>query len=65
MSASKKPITTWNSGDLGISTENTDRFDMLKMQEPARESKCEILEGASPEEKAAKLVSKLKEVKVI
>jgi electron transfer flavoprotein beta subunit len=65
MSASKKPITNWTAADLGLTAENTDRFDMVKMQEPSRESKCEILEGAGPEEKAAKLVAKLKEVKVI
>jgi electron transfer flavoprotein beta subunit len=65
MSASKKPTTTWTAADLGLATDNTDRFEMQKMQEPSRESKCEILEGASPEEKAANLVAKLKEVKVI
>jgi electron transfer flavoprotein beta subunit len=65
MSAAKKPITTWKAEDLGIVTGNTSRFDMLKMDIPAHEGKCEILEGASPEEKAAKLVAKLKEVKVI
>jgi electron transfer flavoprotein beta subunit len=65
MSAAKKPITTWNAEELGIETVDTNRFDLLKMYEPAHEGKCEILEGASPEEKAEKLVTKLKEVKVI
>jgi electron transfer flavoprotein beta subunit len=65
MSAAKKPVTTWNAEELGIETGNTDRFKLLKMDEPAHESKCEILDGASPEEKAEKLVAKLKEVKVI
>jgi electron transfer flavoprotein alpha/beta subunit len=65
MSAAKKPITTWNAQQLGIETGNTDRFNLLKMDEPAHEGKCEILEGASSEEKAEKLVTKLKEVKVI
>lgn len=65
MSAAKKPITTWNAQQLGIETSNTNRFKMIKMDEPVREGKCEILEGASSEEKAEKLVTKLKEVKVI
>jgi electron transfer flavoprotein beta subunit len=65
MLAAKKPITTWNAQELGIETGNTDRFNLLRMDEPAHESKCEILEGASSEEKAEKLVAKLKEVKVI
>jgi electron transfer flavoprotein beta subunit len=65
MSANKKPITTWTAQDLGITAAGTDRFDMTKMQVPVHEGKCEILDGAGPEEKAAKLVAKLKEVKVI
>lgn len=65
MSAAKKPITTWNARDLGIETGNTGRFTMIKMDAPAHESKCEILEGSSSEEKAVKLVTKLKEIKVI
>lgn len=65
MSAAKKPITTWKVEELGIETGNTNRFTMIKMDMPAHEGKCEILEGASPEEKAEKLVAKLKEVKVI
>jgi electron transfer flavoprotein beta subunit len=65
MSAANKPITTWNAQELGIEIENTNRFTMIKMVEPARESKCEILEGSSPEEKAEKLVTRLTEVKVI
>ena len=65
MSASKKPITTWNAEELGIETSNTTRFDLIKMYQPAHESKCEILEGASSEEKAEKMALKLKEIKVI
>ena len=65
MSAVKKPITIWDTKELGIETGNTNRFDLLKMYEPAHDSKCEMLEGASSEEKAEKLVAKLKEVKVI
>jgi electron transfer flavoprotein beta subunit len=65
MSAAKKPISTWNAAELGIETDKVSRFDMLKMDMPTHEGKCEILEGASPEEKAEKLVAKLKEIKVI
>ncbi len=65
MSASKKPITTWTAADLGIEVENVNQFEITKMYEPVHESKCEILEGGSPEEKAAKLVGKLKETKAI
>jgi electron transfer flavoprotein beta subunit len=65
MSAAKKPVTTWNAGELGIETAGTGRFSFIRMDEPARESKCEMLEGAGPGEKAVKLALKLKELKVI
>ena len=65
ISALKKPISTWDAQQLEIDTDNTDRINVLQMEEPAHENKCEMLEGSSPEEKAVKMVIKLKEVKVI
>jgi len=65
MSAAKKPITTWDARELGIETADTDCFSLVRMYEPTQEGKCEILEGAGPEEKAEKLVNRLVEVKVI
>ncbi len=65
MSAAKKPITTWNARELGIETGNTNRFTMTQMDRPTHESKCEMLGGAGPAEKAVNLVTKLKEIKVI
>jgi electron transfer flavoprotein beta subunit len=65
MSAAKKPVTTLNAADLGIETANTNPFDLLKMYEPVHESKCEILEGVSPDEKISKLVTRLQEAKLI
>jgi electron transfer flavoprotein beta subunit len=65
MSAGKKPITVWNAQALGIETAKTARTAFVKMFQPVREGTCEMLEGASPEEKAHKLVAKLKASKVI
>ena len=65
MSATKKPITTWDARELGIVTGNIDRFTLMGLNEPSHESKCEILEGSSPEEKATNLATRLKEMKVI
>jgi len=65
MSASKKPISTWDAQQLEIDTATTDRIEVLQMEQPTHESKCEMLEGSSAEEKAAKMVMKLKEAKVI
>jgi electron transfer flavoprotein beta subunit len=65
VSAAKKPINTWDAQELGIETDNTDRFNILKVDAPIHESKCEILEGSNSEEKAVNLVTKLKEIKII
>ncbi len=65
MSAGKKPLTVWNAQDLGLESGKTSRTSFLKMYQPAHDIKCEIMEGASPEEKAVKLVTKLKDIKVI
>jgi len=35
------------------------------MSQPTRESRCEMLEGVGPDEKAAELVTRLRERKVI
>ena len=58
-------MTIWNAQQLGLESGKTGRTGFLKMYEPAHDKKCEILEGAGPEEKAAKLVARLKETKVI
>jgi electron transfer flavoprotein beta subunit len=65
MSAGKKPLTVWNAQALGLEAAQPSRTSFVKMFQPAHEAKCEIIEGASPEEKAAKLVTKLKETKLI
>lgn len=65
MSAGKKPMTVWKAADLGIDTEKANPTSFQKMYQPVNETNCEIIEGASPEEKAAALMTKLKENKVI
>ncbi len=65
MSAAKKPLTVWNSQALGLQLAAPGRARFLKMYQPALSGSCEIIEATSPAEKAAKLVTKLKESKVI
>ncbi len=65
MSAGRKPITTWSAADLGIEVGGTNRFEILTMETPVHEGRCEILEGAGPEEKATQLLARLRETKVI
>jgi electron transfer flavoprotein beta subunit len=64
MSAGKKPVTVWNAQTLGLGP-GTKLTSFLKMYQPTRDTKCEIMEGSSPEEKAGKMVTNLKEIKVI
>jgi electron transfer flavoprotein beta subunit len=67
--ASKANIPVWSSADLGIgdaaaggaAKARTSGFSNL----PARQGSVEIIEGANEQEKAAKLVTKLLEEKVI
>jgi electron transfer flavoprotein beta subunit len=65
MSAGQKPVTTWSTADLGIDLAGASRFEILTMETPVHEGRCEILEGASPEEKAGQLLARLREAKVI
>jgi electron transfer flavoprotein beta subunit len=65
MSAGKKPMTVWNAQALGLESAKTGRTGFVKMYQPAHDIKCEMMDGASPEEKAAKLAAKLKAIKVI
>lgn len=65
MSAGKKPMTVWNAQALGLEPAKPSRTSFMKMYQPAHDIKCEMMEGAGPEEKAGKLVAKLKEIKVI
>jgi electron transfer flavoprotein beta subunit len=65
MTAGKKPITVWNAQDLGLETDKAARTSFLKMYQPAHETNCEFIEGASPDEKAVKLAEILKEIKAI
>jgi electron transfer flavoprotein beta subunit len=65
MSAGKKPVTVLNAQALGITPVNTGRTDFVKMSRITHDSKCEMIDGSTPEEKAGKLVTKLQEIKVI
>jgi len=65
MSAGKKPMTVWNAQELGLASGTASHTRFLKMYQTTRDTRCEIVEGSSPEEKAARLVIKLKEAKAI
>jgi len=65
--AAKAEIPVWSAGDLGLDAAALQpRAEHVRYQAlPAREGAVEIIEGASAREKAAKLVDKLLEEKVL
>lgn len=65
MQAQKKPIVTWKALDLGIDTSKLQRTAFIKLFQPVREVKCQIITGTTPQEAGQNLAVKLKEIKVI
>ena len=69
MAAAKKEVPTWTAQDIGADTSQLGaagaRIKLLKVFQPVKEGKCEIIEGESLEEAAANLAQKLREVKLI
>ena len=66
MQAARKQVTTYTLADLGLSQEQIQpRLNLERLYIPVKESKVEIIEGDTPQEKAANLARKLREAKLI
>ncbi|MGB4782530.1 electron transfer flavoprotein subunit beta/FixA family protein [Candidatus Methylomirabilis sp.] len=69
MAAAKKMIPVWKAADLGLDLErigaDAARVAITDVYIPVKESRCEMIEGNTPEEKAANLAAKLRELKLI
>ncbi len=69
MAAKKIEPIVWKSADIGVDASQTGaagrRAKLLKLFQPVREAKCEIVEGDSPEEAAVNLAQKLREAKIL
>lgn len=67
MLAAKKPIEIWTAANLGLDLSKVEatRIELKELYIPVRESRCEIIEGETPEEMAEKLALRLRELKVI
>lgn len=69
MAAKKKEPVIWKPADIGVEPSQVgvagQRAKMLKLFQPVREGKCEVVEGDTPEEAAANLALKLREAKVL
>ncbi len=69
MAAKKKEPIIWKPADIGSEPSQVGaagrRTKLLKLFQPVREGKCEIIEGESPEEAAISLALKLRETKIL
>jgi electron transfer flavoprotein beta subunit len=69
MAAAKKQPIIWKPADIGVESSNLGvtgrKAKLLKLFQPVKESKCEIIKGETPVEAGEKLADKLREVKLI
>jgi electron transfer flavoprotein beta subunit len=69
MAAKKKEPIIWKPADIGVGVSQIGsagrRTKLLKLFQPVREGKCEIIKGETPEEAAANLALRLRETKVL
>jgi len=69
MAAGKKTIPVWKGADLGLDPDRVGtggaRVSITDVSIPIKESKCEMIEGDTPEEQAVKLAARLRELKLI
>jgi electron transfer flavoprotein beta subunit len=69
MAAAKKQPTVWKPADISVDTSQIGaagrKIKLLKLFQPVREGKCEIIEADSPAEAGDKLAARLREAKLI
>jgi electron transfer flavoprotein beta subunit len=69
MAAKKKDPVIWKPSDISVEPAQIGaegrRADMLKLFQPVREGKCEMMEGETPEEAGVNLALKLRQVKIL
>ena len=68
MAARRQAITEWGPADLGLEGEALAAAagaEILDLRIPQRESQCELIEGDDPGEVAARLVRRLRELKLL
>jgi len=69
MAAKKKEPIIWKPADIGVEVSKIGaagrRTKLLKLFQPVREGKCEIIAGENPEEAAVNLALKLREAKIL
>jgi electron transfer flavoprotein beta subunit len=69
MVAKKKEPVVWKPADIGVTPQQIGasgrKAKMMKLFQPVKEGKCEIIGGETPEDAATKLALRLREAKVL
>lgn len=69
MAAAKKQPTIWKPADIGLDPSQAGatgrRAKLVKLFQPIREGKCELIKGETPAEAGTNLAAKLREAKLI
>jgi electron transfer flavoprotein beta subunit len=69
MMAKRKEPIVWKPADIGVDASKIGtagrRTKLVKLFQPVKESKCELVEADTPEEAGVKLAMKLREAKVL
>ncbi|MFC2051504.1 electron transfer flavoprotein subunit beta/FixA family protein [Chloroflexota bacterium] len=69
MAAKRNEPIIWKPADIGVDPSQIGasgrRTKLLKLFQPVREGKCEVIEGETPEEAAFNLALKLREAKIL
>ncbi len=69
MAAKRKEPVVWKPADIGVDTAQIGaagvRAKLVKLFQPVKEGKCEIIDGENEEDAGANLAAKLREVKVL
>ena len=69
MAAKKKESTIWKPADIEVELSEVGaagrHTKLLKLFQPVREGKCEIIEGENPEEAGSNLALKLREARIL
>lgn len=69
MAAARKQPVTWKPADIGVAPTTIGaagrRSVLVKLFQPVKEAKCEIIEADTPAEAGARLATKLREAKLL
>ena len=66
MRAARKPIVKWSAADLSLHTSDLLAHRVReRLFAPVKDGRCEMIEGATPEEQGARLALRLREARVL